>query len=366
MIEVKKPISLDENLKINDALNDAGIIAEQVSYLGEGAWHRAWKIASGENLFVLRIPKDVAYNSPVEFNEAILKAEYGGTELYYRNINSAVSSSAPESFIYYVSPELTYTLETYAGEALDLHRMSETHAYEIGMEVGEVYRKSEAIPYDLKGFGYLDWSKGEGLKGSQSGDPGTFFLEECEEHLEDYHTICKVEPDFADSVIKGAIAKAIEIRKCGFKGVQLTNQDASPENLVIHNGKIRLIDPYPIAYYGRGMAGNFMCLYETLFILLSETERYKKNRYDICSNTLKRLAEGFLSGYSASDETVIREVRAEQLLQLLDMVHVHQQMLADELTAMQQIRFGNKQDIENRLKILRVELKRYSAALLDL
>lgn len=357
---------MDVNKKIVTALDHAGIDGVQVSFLGEGAWHRAWKITAGESRFVLRIPKEIAYGSAVEYDEAALNAEYGGTELYYRNLNLAVPGSAPEFFIYHVSPELTYTLETYAGEKLDLHTMPESQADAMGRKIGEAYLKSEAISYELNGFGYLDWSKEEGLKGSHSGDPRTSFLEECEEHLEDYQSICREKPDLADSIVNEALVKAIEIRKAGFQGVQLTNQDASPENLVLDNGKVRLIDPYPIAYYGRGMAGNFMCLYETLFILLSETERYAKNRYADCRSLLRKLAEGFLAGYSEGDRTVICEVRAEQLLQLLDMVYQHQQLMAGELTAAQLIRFGSKKDIENRLELLGTELKKYSAAFLEL
>jgi hypothetical protein len=55
---------------------------QQVTYIGEGAWHHAYLVKqnSGEKL-VLRFPKEIAYGKKVAFIEKDINAEYGGTKL---------------------------------------------------------------------------------------------------------------------------------------------------------------------------------------------------------------------------------------------------------------------------------------------
>ncbi|TWT14621.1 hypothetical protein FQV28_01205 [Planomicrobium sp. CPCC 101079] len=337
----------------------------EASFLGEGAWHHAWKINTGEQVLVLRIPKEIAYGKTVEFDKAALNAEYRGTALYYQTVNQAVRGAAPEYFRFYVSEELSYTLEAFAGERLNIHGLIDEEAFKIGENIGRIYRETEEVPHGLNGFGYLYWSEQDGLKGSLEGNPYDNLLEENEEQLADYQFLCQANPVIKEEKMSKAITEACDIRKRAFTKVSLSNQDASPENLVLSEGQVRIIDPYPIVYYARGMAGNFMNLYETLFALLADTERYGKLGYDKCAEILRWMAKGFLAGYSAGNEQVAREVRAEQLLQLLESAFSHQKMLDGELTKSMRIRYGNKEAIKKRLVLLCDELKKKSAEFLE-
>ena len=346
-------------MKLETAISQAGVDAPK--YLGEGAWHYAWKVLKDGREFVLRIPKETAYGKPVPYNEAAMKAEYGGTELYYTSVNKAVKGAAPEYFTYYVSEELTYTLESFAGIPIDLSAITEETAFRTGKDIGEIYRKTEDIPHGLNGFGFLTWSETGGLQGSIAGDAREGIKEESEEQLADYQLLCAARPEFRDEMVSRAIRLAIGLRQQRFTAPFLTNQDASPENILMNGQQVCLIDPYPIIYYPRGMASNFMNLYETFFIALSNTDRYKKHEFAAHAETLKRIADGFLAGYSAGNPEIAREVKGEQLLQLLETAFSHFQLLQEELTEEAEIRYGNKKDIAERLIGFSKELNRLAA-----
>ncbi|MBT2582638.1 hypothetical protein [Planococcus sp. ISL-109] len=346
--------------KLEATILHAGV--ESAEFLGEGAWHDAWKVSMGNRELVLRIPKETVYGKRVFFNEEELKAEYAGTELYYRSVNQAVPGAAPEVFQFHVSEKLSYTLESFVGQQIDLHEMTETAAYQTGKTLGEIYRKTEQIPHGLDGFGYLYWSEQSGLRGSITGDVQRFLQQESEEHLSDYRVLSEAKPEFRDDTVSDALKLAAEIRRQRFTKPLLSNQDASPENILMNGTQICLIDPFPSIYYPRGMAGNFMNLYETLFIALSDTERYRKHEFAMCADNLKGVANGFLDGYSAGDKQIAAQVRGEQLLQLQETAFSHFHLLSEDLPEQARIRYGNKQQIESRLTLLAGELKALAAS----
>lgn len=331
-------------------------------FLGSGAWHDAWKVVKANCELVLRIPKDIAYGKPVSFNEEELTAEYAGTKLYYQSVNEAVGGAAPDFYDFYVSADLTYTLESYGGEQIELHKMTKEQVLIIGKQVGKIYRKTDQISQAISGLGYLAWSEEKGLHGALDGELQAFIQEESAEHVADYETLCTVYPQFQDEGVIQALTLATELRNRQVLNVSLVNQDASPENILLRGDRVCLIDPYPSLYAPRGMAGNFMNLYETFFIVLSQTERYNKHRFDLCEEQLKAVAEGFLIGYSEGDKKVIREVRGEQLLQLIETAFVHHQLLLKDITREDVIRYGDRQAIEARLLVLCEELKWFAAS----
>ena len=347
-------------MKLEAALIHAGV--ECAKYIGEGAWHDAWKVSQDGRDLVLRIPKETVYGKRVSFNEEELRAEYAGTDLYYRSVNQAVPGAAPEFFQFHVTENLSYTLESFAGKHIDLHELTRTQAVETGKALGEIYRKTEEIPHGMDGFGYLHWTEKSGLRGSITGDVHRFLREESEEQLADYRALSEANPDFYDETVSRALQLATELRQQSFTKPLLSNQDASPENILMNGTQICLIDPFPNIYYPRGMAGNFMNLYETFFIALSDTERYGKHRFADCADNLKAIADGFLNAYSNSDKQVLVEVRGEQLLQLLETAYSHFHLLSGKLPEEARIRYGNKQQIEDRLATLAEELKALAAS----
>ncbi|ANU15467.1 hypothetical protein B481_2709 [Planococcus halocryophilus Or1] len=331
-------------------------------FLGEGAWHYAWQVNRGEQQLVLRIPKTIAYGKQVSFDEAALKAEYAGTKLYYQTVNKAHEGAAPLFFDYHVTPELTYTIETYGGSQIDLHTITLERAYKIGLQTGAIHKATEEIPHGLAGFGYLAWSEEKGLHGALNGDVSEFIYEESEEHLADYQALCLAYLDYDDIIVKKALQLAVNLRKKAFIKPLLGNQDVSPENILCSGENVCLIDPYPSVYYARGMAGNFMNLYETYFVALADTERYKKHRFHECKGNLRMIAKGFIEGYSAGNQQIVGEIRGEQLLQLLETAHSHFRLLSEDVAKETEIRYGNKEAIEKRVEMLCRELKELAAS----
>ncbi|MDN7243905.1 hypothetical protein [Planococcus shenhongbingii] len=353
---------MDET-KLEAALIHADV--KMLGFLGEGAWHYAWKVQKDHIELVLRIPKDVAYGKPVPFEEEALNAEYAGTELYYQSVNKAVDGAAPMLFEFHVSSELTYTLESYGGKQIDLHAMTKEAAFQTGKEIGEIHRKTEEVQHGLNGFGYLAWTQEKGLQGTISGDASEFLKEESEEHIADYQALCAARPEYEDNRVSEAIQLAVALRKKPFTKPFLVNQDASPENILLNGNRVYLIDPYPSIYYPRAMAGNFMNLYETFFITLAGTERYQKHQFKECEENLKLIAKGFIEGYSAGNPQIASEVRGEQLLQLLETAYSHYQLLSEDLAEETRIRYGSKEEIENRLPQFSEELKVLAASQID-
>jgi len=339
-------------MTLNKALQHSQSINSKIEVLGEGAWHQAWKLTNDQHKpLVLRIPKKIAYKKEVAFDEAALKAEYGGTEMYYRYVNQVVPGAAPEMFVYHVSKELTYTLESFAGHHVNLHDLNKDNAHQLGEEIGKLYRKVEQVDHGLEGIGYLTWNKESGLHGQFLSDFDKFIAEECQEVVDDYHELSTKRPLFDNSDLKKAIKKVCENRLNVISQPVLTNQDASPENWLLDNGQIRLIDPLPILYFGEVMAGNFMNLYETLFVELAHTERYERHRFHKCKETLQSIANGFIQGYCAQNHELITILRGEQLLQVLDSAVNHLRMLEEGLNQEQIIRYGPKEDVEARLTV---------------
>lgn len=331
------------------------------NFLGEGAWHEAWKVVKDGYERVLRIPKEVAYGKRVTFDYNALTAEYAATKLYYQSVNQAVPGAAPDFYEFYVSPDFTYTLESFGGEPLSLHTMTIEQAIDIGVQVGAIYRRTDQIEHGVEGLGYLIWTEEKKLHGSLSGDLHTFVREEGDEHLADYKVLCEAYPEIQDDVVEHMLQVATESRNERVSVPSLVNQDASPENILLKGDCVCLIDPYPIVYAPRGMAGNFMNLYESYFVALSQTERYRKHRFDVYEDQLKGIATGFLKGYSGGDKSVIREVRGEQLLQLLETVYLHHQLLQQEELAREDIiRYGDKPAITTRLFELSHSLKQFA------
>ena len=327
-------------------------------FLGEGAWHTAWNVVIDGRDLVLRIPKDVAYGKPVPFDLEASRAEYEATKRYYEAVNEAVPGAAPDFFDYHVSAAVTYTVESFAGEPLSFHTLTDAQAVQIGIEVGAVYRKTDQIQHGIDGLGYLTWTEDRGLHGSLDVALHELVREESAEQLADYATLCEQHPAFQDDLVNDVLHKVTTLRNERVHVPSLVNQDASPENILLQHGRVRLIDPYPLVYTPLGMAGNFMNLYETAFVALADTERYRKHRFASYESKLKAIAEGFLTGYSDGDTTIVRDVRGEQFLQLLEMTYQHHQLSRQaELTRADVIRYGDMDAITARLSELGRALK---------
>lgn len=340
-----------------EALEHAKLTESVIVDLGEGAWHRAWKLTSNQHEpLVLRIPKKIAYKKEITYDEHALKAEYGGTKIYYESVNEVSPGAAPSTFFYHISQDITYTMESFAGNHVDLHQLSTETAHKLGEEIGRLYRNLEHVDHGLKGFGYLAWNEEQGLHGQFTSDYRAFIEEECNEVLDDYVELSVGRPIFNKPGLKDALLRICETRLNRIGQPVLTNQDASPENWLLDHGKVRLIDPLPIVYFGEVMAANFLNLYETLFAELAHTERYRKHHFNECRETLQSIADGFVQGYCDNDLHLSRVLRGEQVLQVLDTAVRHLRMLESGITEEQVIRYGSREDMEQRLNVFAIKM----------
>ncbi|MCA0970620.1 hypothetical protein LCM20_08480 [Halobacillus litoralis] len=330
---------IEEQELIQTALQNEGIKADQVKPLGEGAWHKAYLIEKEQ--LVLRIPKAIAYDKKVDFDERELRAEYEGTEVFYDQANRAKPGICPGFFRYSVTPELTYTIESFMGTTVGLAGQSLEEARQFGRELGECYRGLEQLDTSLKGIGYLQYD--EGLRGSYEMDAQEFLTQETEEYREELHTL------FQNPAIRAQGEELLATRSIENETIILTNQDTSPENILFTKKGPKMIDPFPLLATGTSLAANHVFNYTELFPKFSNTERYRKGNYYIHAAKLRANAEGFAEAYVDGSFVKKEALRVEVFIKLLTMAHDHHQLLQGSMEREDVIRFGARDQIEARL-----------------
>ncbi|KEO81313.1 phosphotransferase [Tumebacillus flagellatus] len=351
--------------KITQALQIAGLPAfeapEKVTLLGEGAWHLAYLVllADGREM-VVRFQKKVSYGKPLVYDEKQFRSEYGGEALFYRYANDVQPGICPEEFFYHVSEELTFTVESYAGPGLKLSELSPDSAYEVGRQVGAYFRAADEIPAGVPGFGFLEWD-GEQIRGSLTGDAQANLREEVEEYREDLQALIDSDLAFDRNAVTRTFEQAVANRRTGDERIVLTNRDLSPENLVWVNGRVRLIDPLPLAYSNMVFAGNFLSLYRNIYPNYHKSPRYARHNFHLYRPLLHRIADGFVDAYSDGDPERRQRIHGEQFFMLLDLVRRHLSLLEqDELSEESQIRSGNRNAIAERLPVLLHDLETFT------
>jgi hypothetical protein len=222
---------------------------------------------------------------------------------------------------------------------------------QVGYQCGEFFRKMNEAKHILKGFGYLTWN-GETVEGQLQTDVSVFMKEENEEYAQDYEEICQWNQDFARGEIKAKLEESLAARMLTQDQISFTNQDTSPENILYANGKVSLIDPVPILYYGHSFAGNFMNNYEVLFPSFHNTPRYEKHQFNQYEGILKQISNGFYEGYAQGDQQIKQLIKREQFIQLFALTFNHYKLATNELTKEQLIRYGTQEAIKGRIPVL--------------
>ncbi|MCR8849350.1 hypothetical protein NQ095_13090 [Rossellomorea sp. SC111] len=353
---------LTERELINKALNNEGLkqlsCDSEITRLGEGAWHCAYLI-EGEQL-VLRIPKRIAYEKEVVFNRAELTADYAGTKAFYQHANRTGKGMCPEHYNYYVSEELTYTIESYVGKSIGLVGQTPEQSKRYGREVGEFFLALEELDSPIPGIGYITVGAGGEIKGQYEGDLSAFILEETEEYREEWEALLESSYSFNKEKVSRTGEELIAARSVDREKRVLTNQDTSPENMIFTSSGVRMIDPFPIIYTGTSLAANYVFNYQTLFHALHNTKRHGKNQYHLLIPQLKASAKGFVEGYTNGSKQKWNDLRVEVYLKLVTMTHEHDQLLKQEcLSREQMIRYGTKEQIQERMKIFLKELEEF-------
>ncbi|TGB01055.1 hypothetical protein [Halobacillus salinus] len=343
--------------KVQQALAREGITEQSITRLGEGAWHEAYFLEKDK--LVLRIPKKKAYDKKVVFNRDELEAEYAGTKAFYQQANHAVEGICPDYFTYYVSEDLTYTLETYVGRTIPLEHQSVEEAKQYGLELGECFVQLEKLDAPYPGMGYLVMEDGA-LKGPYDMDAKEFLIQETEEYKEELETILTSSYPFDKEAVKTKAEELLSDRSIDQEKIVFTNQDTSPENILFTENGAKMIDPFPLLATGTSLAANHVFNYTLLFPQFHNTERYKKGNYDLHKDKLRANADGFVEGYTDGSEKKKDALRIEVFIKLLTMAFEHHQLLGlDAMSREEVIRYGTKHQVEERLRFYLEELERF-------
>jgi hypothetical protein len=350
--------------KIDQALQIAGLPAltspEQARKLGEGAWHNAFllDLADGRQM-VLRFPKDVSYNKPFTYDEKNLRSEYGGAQLYYAYANRVQPGICPEGFFYHVTEDLTFTVESYAGRSLQLAELDQAEAREVGRQLGSFFRAADEVPVEVEGFGFLEWD-GEKIRGSAPGDMHENLREELPEYGEELQTLVGTDLEFDRASVQRRFAEVQANRRTDPERKVLTNRDLSPENLLWSDGRLRMIDPVPLAYSNLVFAGHFVHLYRDLYPHYHSAPRYARHQFHLYREQLNGIAEGFVEAYSGGDGLRRKQILGEGFLFLITLTLGHYNLLQqEELSDETCIRAGSREAIAERLPLLLRQLETY-------
>lgn len=350
--------------RIEAALELAGLGKNglQASYLAEGAWHEAYLISTAEaGPLVARFPKPVSYGKPFVYNERELRAEYGGRGLYYRLANEVSEGICPPYYTYYVSPELSFTIETYSGPVMSLAAADEAGAGRWGAQCGRFFRSMDQVSAGLEGFGFLDWKDGK-LAGDHQQDFRAYWTEDTEGYLDSWERLRAAGYAGEAEGVKRMLDEIVPFRLRRTPGISLTNRDVSPENLIICEAGVRLIDPVPILYDGYAFAGNVLNNFNTLFPSFHRSPRYERHRFDRYRPLLRSFADGFLEGYAQGDPEMAYALRVEQFLMLLDLACDHIGLLGHDMTEEAVLRYGDKAAVEERIPLYIVALEQFRLA----
>jgi hypothetical protein len=354
--------TLSEQELINKALKHEGLKQissdSEITRLGEGAWHYAYLI-EGEQL-VLRIPKRVSYEKEVVFNQDELTADYAGTKAFYQQANRTGIRMCPEHYEYHVSEDLTYTIESYVGKSIGLAGQTPEQSKLYGRELGEFFLALEELDSPIPGIGYITVGGQGDIKGLYEGDLSAFIREETGEYREEWESLLESPYSFDKEKVRKTGEGLISARSVEREKLVLTNQDTSPENMIFTSSGVRMIDPFPIIYTGTSLAANYVFNYQTLFHSLHNTKRHGKNQYHLLIPQLKASAEGFVEGYTNDSKQKWNDLNVEVYLKLVTMTHEHDLLLKlDSLSPEQMIRYGTKEQIEERLGLLLKELEAF-------
>ncbi|MBE1555077.1 hypothetical protein [Sporosarcina limicola] len=262
----------------------------------------------------------------------------------------------PEEYDFHVDSELTYTIESYMGQSIDLLATDSFMGRDYGVHLGCFFRKMDDAKLDLAGFGHIIWKDGE-LEGVYKEDSQKFMADEKGEFQSEWAQLRDAKLSFERSAIQGKLLGCLENRS--ISSISLTNQDTSPENLIIRDGRVHLIDPRPVLYSGVVFAGNHVNNYKTLFPTYYQSPRYMKQQFHKHKEVLNTLAAGFEEGYTDGLVERKKALKIEQFLQLFSLCYDNYVALQKEIDIETYLRMGDKQAIESRLSIYLRELETF-------
>lgn len=161
----------------------------------------------------------------------------------------------------------------------------------------------------------------------KSKDLQAYWEEEANEYREQFEQLVQAGIPLREDRIRGKLEEAIRYRLGRTPRLSLTNRDISPENIIVDNQRLRLIDPLPLQYDDHAFSGNLLNNFNTLFPSYDRSPRYAKHNFGSYRAQLNGFAEGYLAGYAEGDERVEYSLKVEEFLMLLDLACHHAGLL---------------------------------------
>lgn len=326
-------------------------------FLGEGAWHKAYLVTiKGFEDLVIRFPKEIAYGKKVVFDEKKLFQEYARNGYYYQQANQAKLGICPRTYSYEVSDELRYTIESFMGNSIEFSKLNKEKCSEYGKQLGNFFRNMERTAPEITGVGDLI-IKNEVFIGENNQSLKSNIEQENDMYFTRWASFKRSSYNFPFKNIENKMKYCLKNRHHNIS--TLTNQDMSPENIVIQNEEIRLIDPRPQVHSGLISAANFINNYKIVFPSYSNVPRYQKHHFNLYTSKLHYLAESFREIFIGNNKEREDLLKVEEFLQLLDLCLEHSEHLSNESYIEQYIRLGSPKDIQKRLNYYIKKLETY-------
>lgn len=356
-----KRIKEDLDAIVLDTLN---IKAEQILKIGEGAWHTVYKLKRVDDQdLVIRIKKNEAYGELQQIDEQELTTEYESTKAYYLHANTSDQNVCPDFYQYFIEDDTVFTVETFMGRGTDLLLLDQNKAHSYGTKLGQIFHRIHNQKTSIVGFGELHW-QGETLQGSDLRNEDELWLEENEHVLTALNALIHSNLCFDKEKVSQHIHALIENRRTQVQKISLVNQDVTPENLILSDKHIAIIDPFPRLDFDLKYAAYFVFCYNFLLPAFSNAPRYINQAYQEKSYVLNKIADGFISGYCSNvvgDEltTQTRRILDDYTLWVLQEAYEHYDILNHphlNLKTTQQM--GNREMITVRLHLCLEELEK--------
>ena len=348
--------------KLNLALQQVGFppLKHATSYrkIGAGAWHNAYLVSltSGER-FVIRLRKQIIYGKQELFDSQYLYEDYEPVGLFYRQANRCQLGICPEFYKYILTPELTFTIESYMGPTISLQALTTQEAFRFGQQVGHFFRKMHATPPHLNGFGELIWTN-QSIQGQDHRNLADIWQAEVTTFYEQFDQLSQSGFQFEQVAIKSKLDYILNNRSIETEPVSLVNGDISPENLIAKRKNFSgLIDPVPKLHNGLRYAAFFIYCYKSYLPNLYNAPRYLRHQFQHHGPVMVAMADGYINGYTQEDMELKHKLAQEYFLWGLDVAFENFKRLTSEMTEEIYLRAGDKKTIAERLQICLRELE---------
>ncbi|MGI1805427.1 hypothetical protein ACRPK8_06770 [Exiguobacterium sp. TDN 0502] len=356
-----KRIKEDLEAIVLDTLN---IKAEQILKIGEGAWHSVYRVTRLDDQdLVIRLKKNEAYGELQQIDEQELTTEYESTKAYYLHTNTSDQIVCPDFYQYFIEDDTVFTVETFMGRGTDLLLLDQNKVHSYGKKLGRIYHNIHNQKSSIAGFGELRWN-GKTLHGSDLRNRDALWQEENEHVLTALNTLIHSSLCFDKEKVGQHIHALIENRRTQVQNISLVNQDVTPENLILRDEHIAIIDPFPRLDFDLKYAAFFVFCYKFLLPAFSNAPRYINQAYQEKSSILNNIADGFISGYCSNvvgDErtTQTRRILDEYTLWVLQEAYEHYDILNHpHLNHKTTQQMGNREMITARLHLCLEELEK--------